>query len=504
MEEEQQQKSEQSSLITPKEEEMTDVEHKEIVTDRSSGVTVAEYRNSDLETLTVPSPEIITAQLAVPVMKTEQFRMTHSEVLARITAQAQAHVPDQAGFSHTSMELLHVPIKQSLSSKVTPNLLHQISPRNQDNNASMSEVYQESSSDHKMELDHTLVKSPSADGYNWRKYGQKPVKSHDSSRSYYRCTFVDCKAKKKVERCDHSGREVEIVYKGPHNHDPPQKVRCTKPRKHLLIAGGISSPETVEGSGTMDSPSRKLSGSTPSTPKSTIKHAASEEELHSPKVCALDANVMGEEKCDQYAIVVSKANHDQYAVVESKDDCEQMRAKKRMKEPNVAYTDSLCKIIKEPKIIVQASEDVGISGDGYRWRKYGQKMVKGNTNPRSYYKCTSTGCPVRKHVERATDGTSTFMITYEGKHDHDKPAPRKCHDSQTVSIVTAASTVHTTTNNSQVENAEALTNSESSTQWPKEEKSEVVNEKPSECGGSEKPLDPARTLVSIGIELRPC
>jgi len=31
---------------------------------------------------------------------------------------------------------------------------------------------------------------------------------------------------------------------------------------------------------------------------------------------------------------------------------------------------------------VHAAGDVGISADGYRWRKYWQKMVKGNPRPR--------------------------------------------------------------------------------------------------------------------------
>ena len=53
-----------------------------------------------------------------------------------------------------------------------------------------------------------------------------------------------------------------------------------------------------------------------------------------------------------------------------------------------------------------------------RWRKYGQKQVKGSMYPRSYYKCTSPGCPVRKHVERSSEETGKIIISYEGRHTH--------------------------------------------------------------------------------------
>lgn len=43
---------------------------------------------------------------------------------------------------------------------------------------------------------------------------------------------------------------------------------------------------------------------------------------------------------------------------------------------------------------------------------------------RSYYKCTSAGCSVRKHVERASHNLKCVITTYEGKHNHEVPAAR--------------------------------------------------------------------------------
>lgn len=38
--------------------------------------------------------------------------------------------------------------------------------------------------------------------------------------------------------------------------------------------------------------------------------------------------------------------------------------------------------VSEPRIIVQTTSEVDLLDDGYRWRKYGQKVVKGNPYPR--------------------------------------------------------------------------------------------------------------------------
>ncbi|CAL5084981.1 unnamed protein product [Urochloa decumbens] len=62
--------------------------------------------------------------------------------------------------------------------------------------------------------------------------------------------------------------------------------------------------------------------------------------------------------------------------------------------------------------------------DGYNWRKYGQKHVKGSENPRSYYKCTHPNCEVKKLVERSLDGQITDVV-YKRHHNHPKPQPNR-------------------------------------------------------------------------------
>ncbi|KAG2334199.1 hypothetical protein Bca52824_005379 [Brassica carinata] len=73
---------------------------------------------------------------------------------------------------------------------------------------------------------------------------------------------------------------------------------------------------------------------------------------------------------------------------------------------------------KKQRFAFQTRSQVDILDDGYRWRKYGQKAVKNNTFPRSYYRCTYAGCNVKKQVQRLTSDQEVVVTTYEGVHSH--------------------------------------------------------------------------------------
>ncbi|XP_050384407.1 WRKY transcription factor WRKY24-like [Argentina anserina] len=229
----------------------------------------------------------------------------------------------------------------------------------------------------------------SDDGYNWRKYGQKQVKGSENPRSYYKCTFPNCPTKKKVER-SLEGQITQIVYKGSHNHAKPQSTRRSSSQQSLQTTYGISNESSTIYN--------------PKTEPVTLQEDSN------------SASVGGEDEFEQNSPISNSNGAD--------DDNEPEAKRWKGENSNETYAAPGSRIVKEPRIVVQTTSEIDILDDGYRWRKYGQKVVKGNPNPRSYYKCTFTGCPVRKHVERASQDMRAVITTYEGKHNHDVPAAR--------------------------------------------------------------------------------
>ncbi|KAL3527894.1 hypothetical protein ACH5RR_012550 [Cinchona calisaya] len=74
--------------------------------------------------------------------------------------------------------------------------------------------------------------------------------------------------------------------------------------------------------------------------------------------------------------------------------------------------------VREPRFCFKTLSEVDVLDDGYKWRKYGQKVVKNTQHPRSYYRCTQDNCRVKKRVERLAEDPRMVITTYEGRHIH--------------------------------------------------------------------------------------
>ncbi|CAI9098102.1 OLC1v1034685C1 [Oldenlandia corymbosa var. corymbosa] len=259
---------------------------------------------------------------------------------------------------------------------------------------------------------------PSYDGYSWRKYGQKQVKGSETPRSYYKCSHPNCPVKKKIERLI-NGQISEIVYKGEHNHPKPRLVKHNSSDEQLQGNMGKidlkqppwynkqSKNEHHEGKGTAQS--QYIFGlSSPSSFSGSIEPILDQ---------------AGSTISFGAAPLYSTSYHGgEFAEATNKLEPEngELMSKRRKyngksKEPGASVEGG------KEATIVQNATDSTIVNDGFRWRKYGQKVVKGNPYPRSYYRCTTLKCNVRKYVERTSDEPNAFITTYEGKHNHEMP-----------------------------------------------------------------------------------
>ncbi|KAL1372126.1 probable WRKY transcription factor 32 isoform X1 [Arachis duranensis] len=383
--------------------------------------------------------------------------------------------PQVSACSTPLSELSPTSVTQSLSSVPSQIAPKQKMPPLKINNVHVPQLDKKIPSGGKHVSCGSVARVSVSDGYSWRKYGQKQVKSPTGSRSYYRCTHSECAAKK-IECNDDAGRVIDVVYKSQHSHDPPHKPNSTRESK--LVSS--SEPPNVENKVSQQLSIRGLKNSDPSPSKETLQDAPRTADKKRPNSSNLSDN----------GKVILKEEH-----------VNEPEPKKRMKKDDLADLDSPVKSGKKSRFVVHAEGDVGISGDGYRWRKYGQKMVKGNPHPRNYYRCTSAGCPVRKHIETAVDNSNAVIITYKGVHDHDMPVPKKRHGPPSAPLVAAAAPA--SMNNSQSKKKpDSPKKQNKSTQWSVDTEGELSGEA-MDLGG-EKAMESARTLLSIGFEIKPC
>ncbi|XP_047162806.1 WRKY transcription factor 44 isoform X1 [Vigna umbellata] len=347
------------------------------------------------------------------------------------TGQRQTRQLMEANFQHSINEKFRTNMSSHLDQSIAPHAeINEISEASK-------MVQQNTEEEQKTLTSSANCDRPSYDGYNWRKYGQKQVKGSEYPRSYYKCTHPNCPVKKKVER-SFDGQIAEIVYKGEHNHLKPQLPKrntATGTQGSGVLSDGMvqdmwsnshserneGNESRVENTGGGLSVLSDYYVKLPQPNDSGLNIGATNAGGGSTEnSCGLSGECEeGSKGYEAHEDEPRSKRRPSFLCILSKNSyCSSSNMKNENLSNEVALSEEG---LVEPRIVMQSFTDSEILGDGFRWRKYGQKVVKGNPYPRSYYRCTNVKCNVRKHVERAIDDPRSFVTTYEGKHNHDMP-----------------------------------------------------------------------------------
>ncbi|XP_050226373.1 probable WRKY transcription factor 3 isoform X2 [Mercurialis annua] len=287
------------------------------------------------------------------------FGMSHQQALAQVTA--------QAALNHMHLQAQYQPAPVAASTELltrqpsfTPDEAsqQQMLPSTSQTQSSMVETSELSHCNKKQQLP-IAVDKPSEDGYNWRKYGQKPIKGSEYPRSYYKCTHLNCPVKKKVERSS-DGQITEIIYKGQHNHEqsqPSKRAKDSSDQNASTSSQSKSEFSFIAQAGSIN----KLTETIPAHSVSGREHESMQADpiqLHGSS----DSDEAGETRAED-------------------GDEDEPNPKRRQTDVGTTEVALPQKTVTESKIIVQTRSEVDLLDDGYRWRKYGQKVVKGNPHP---------------------------------------------------------------------------------------------------------------------------
>ncbi|XWS43652.1 hypothetical protein CRYUN_Cryun16bG0121700 [Craigia yunnanensis] len=368
------------------------------------------------------SDKVLKSDVKPTVVYKPQAKLVSKTTVSLLANMGNFSASDQLTLQSTEAPAQHTnQEKKNFRTQVSPNL-HQ-------NTSSHAETDQTSEpskvASQNMEEDPKFLPAaanadrPSYDGYNWRKYGQKQVKGSEYPRSYYKCTHPNCPIKKKVER-SFDGQIAEIVYKGEHNHSRPLPPKRNSSGTKGLGFTSDGNGQDANNSVWSKNPNERNEGSEGRVENQNEIGLSAPPSYQGKALLPYENVATGAvNACGTSENSIGLSGECEEGSKEGEDD--EPRSKRRKSENQSSEVGTSGEGIQEPRVVVQSSNDSEILGDGFCWRKYGQKVVKGNPYPRSYYRCTSLKCNVRKHVERAPDDPRAFITTYEGKHNHEMP-----------------------------------------------------------------------------------